>query len=208
MNCSPPGSSVPGDSPGKNIGVGCYALPRGSSQPRDWAQVLCIAGGFFTVWVTRETGVGSLSLLQGIFLTQELNQGLLHCRQILYQLRYQASQGSSRNLLKIQTLDPHPKPAELETVRVGLENLLPGDSDAQWSLSTTVLFISQRVGKRNFSKAKCGDRDIVRDLGAHPFQVGQALGTPVCLHPLGTLDISKLLISLSQSLTTSFNTLA
>ena len=32
------------------------------------------------------TGVGSLSLLQGIFLTQELSQGLLHCRRILYQL--------------------------------------------------------------------------------------------------------------------------
>ena len=29
-------------------------------------------------------GMGSLSLLQGIFLTHELNQGLLHCRQILY----------------------------------------------------------------------------------------------------------------------------
>ena len=34
---------------------------------------------------------GSLSLLQGIFLTQELKQGLLHCRQILYQLSYQGS---------------------------------------------------------------------------------------------------------------------
>ena len=33
-------------------------------------------------------GVGSLSLLQGIFLTQESNWGLLHCRQILYQLSY------------------------------------------------------------------------------------------------------------------------
>ena len=31
--------------------------------------------------------VGSLSLLQGIFLTQKLNWGLLHCRQILYQLK-------------------------------------------------------------------------------------------------------------------------
>ena len=29
------------------------------------------------------TGVGSLSLLQRIFLTQELNKGLLHCREIL-----------------------------------------------------------------------------------------------------------------------------
>ena len=36
------------------------------------------------------TGVGSLSLLQWIFPTQELNQGLLHCRWILYQLSYQA----------------------------------------------------------------------------------------------------------------------
>ena len=34
------------------------------------------------------TGVGSLSLLQRIFLTQELNRGLLHCRQILYQLSH------------------------------------------------------------------------------------------------------------------------
>ena len=34
-------------------------------------------------------GVGGLSLLQQIFSTQELNQGLLHRRQILYQLSYQ-----------------------------------------------------------------------------------------------------------------------
>ena len=39
----------------------------------------------------KNTGVGSLSLLQQIFPTQELNQGLLHCRQILYQLSYQGS---------------------------------------------------------------------------------------------------------------------
>ena len=39
----------------------------------------------------KNTGVGSLSLLQEIFLTQESNQGLLHCRQILYQLSYQGS---------------------------------------------------------------------------------------------------------------------
>ena len=45
-NCSPPGSSAHGDSPGKNTEVGCHAL------------------------------------LQGIFPTQGLNPGLLHCRQI------------------------------------------------------------------------------------------------------------------------------
>ena len=37
------------------------------------------------------TGVGSLSLLQGIFPTQGLNQGLLNCRWTLYQLSYQGS---------------------------------------------------------------------------------------------------------------------
>ena len=37
----------------------------------------------------KNAGVGSLSLLQKIFLTQELNQGLLHCKWMLYQLSYQ-----------------------------------------------------------------------------------------------------------------------
>ena len=37
----------------------------------------------------QNTRGGNLSFLQGIFPTQRLNQGLLHCRQILYQLSYQ-----------------------------------------------------------------------------------------------------------------------
>ena len=40
----------------------------------------------------KNIGVGSLCLLQGIFQAQECNWGLLHCRQILYQLSYQGSQ--------------------------------------------------------------------------------------------------------------------
>ena len=66
-----------------------FPFSRGSSQLRDQTQVFHIAGGFFTIWVTREAQeywVGSLSLLQQIFLTQKLNMGLLHCRRILYQL--------------------------------------------------------------------------------------------------------------------------
>ena len=55
MDCSPPFTSVYGDSPGTNIGVGCH------------------------------------DLLQGIFPTQGLNPGLLHCRHILYQLSYKGS---------------------------------------------------------------------------------------------------------------------
>ena len=73
---------------------------RGSSQPRDRTQVSYTAGGFFTIWATREAHeywVGSLSLLQLIFLTQELNRGLLHCRQILYQLSYQGNPYDMKN---------------------------------------------------------------------------------------------------------------
>ena len=39
----------------------------------------------------KNTGVGSLSLLQRIFPTQESNRGLLHCRWIVYQLNYQGN---------------------------------------------------------------------------------------------------------------------
>ena len=49
--------------------------------------------GLYSPWNSpgQNTGVRSLSLLQGIFLTQKSNWGLLHGRQILYQLSYQGS---------------------------------------------------------------------------------------------------------------------
>ena len=67
---------------------------RGSSQPSDQAQVSLIEVDSLPAKPTgnpKNTGVGSLSLLQGTFLTQELNQGLLHYRWILYQLSHQRS---------------------------------------------------------------------------------------------------------------------
>ena len=39
----------------------------------------------------QNTGVGSLSFLQGIFPTQGSNPGLLHCRRILYQLSHKGN---------------------------------------------------------------------------------------------------------------------
>ena len=63
-----------------------------SSQPRDQTQVSLILGGFLSAepqGKPKNTGVGSLSLLQQIFPTQESNRGLLHCRQILHQLSYE-----------------------------------------------------------------------------------------------------------------------
>ena len=49
--------------------------------------------GLYSTWNSpgQNTGVGSLSLLQGIFPTQGLNPGLLHCRQVLYQLSHRGS---------------------------------------------------------------------------------------------------------------------
>ena len=49
--------------------------------------------GLYSPWnyLGQNTGVGSLSLLQGIFPTQGLNPGLLHCRQVLYQLSHKGS---------------------------------------------------------------------------------------------------------------------
>ena len=75
----------------------------------------------------KNTGVGSLSLLQGIFPTQGLNPGLPHCRQILYQLShkgsprilewvaYPFSSGSSwpRNSTRIPCIQADSLPTEL-----------------------------------------------------------------------------------------------
>ena len=48
------GLHSPWNSPGQNIGVVAFPFSRGSSQPRDWTQVCCTAGRFFTSWATRE----------------------------------------------------------------------------------------------------------------------------------------------------------
>ena len=49
--------------------------------------------GLYSWWNSpgQNTGVGSCSLLQAIFPTQELDPGLPHCRKILYQLSHQGS---------------------------------------------------------------------------------------------------------------------
>ena len=103
MDCSPPGSSVRGDSPGKNTrvsghvlntGVGCHPppgdLPNSGIEPRS-ATLPADSLSSEPPGKSKNTGVGSLSLLQVIFLTQESNLALLHCRRILYQLSYQGS---------------------------------------------------------------------------------------------------------------------
>ena len=71
IDCSPPGSSVHGDSPGKNTGVGCHALLQGIFPTQGSTQVSCSAGGFFTNWATWEALVLTTSLFfisVGLFL--------------------------------------------------------------------------------------------------------------------------------------------
>ena len=57
--------------------------------------------GLYSQWNSpgQNTGVSSLSFLQEIFPTQGLNPGLLHCRQIFYQLSHK---GSPRRILDSQ----------------------------------------------------------------------------------------------------------
>ena len=66
--------------------------------------------GLYSPWNSpcQNTGVGSLYLylLQGIFPTQGLNPGLLHCRRILYQLSHKGSP-------RILEWEPIPSPVDL-----------------------------------------------------------------------------------------------
>ena len=64
--------------------------------------------GLYSPWNSsgQNIGVGSLSLLQGIFLTQGSNPGLPHCRRILYQLSHKTAvfshnSGSWKSKIKV-----------------------------------------------------------------------------------------------------------
>ena len=77
MDCSLPGSSIHRIFQARVLEWGATAFP----------------SGLYSPWNSpgQNTGVGSLSLLQGIFPTQGSNPGLLHCRRILYQLSCEGS---------------------------------------------------------------------------------------------------------------------
>ena len=53
MNCSPPGSSVHGILQARILEWVAISFSRGSSRPRNQAQVSCTTGRFFTKWATR-----------------------------------------------------------------------------------------------------------------------------------------------------------
>ena len=100
MDCSPPGSSVHGDFPGQN------------------------------------TGVGSLSLLQGIFATQGRNPSLPNRRQILYPLSHREASPWMPSPLRLTSMDYHPRRLLLGTELCLPQNLygdaLSPRSDCIW----------------------------------------------------------------------------
>ena len=82
----------PWNSPGQNTRVGSLSLLQGNLpnpgiEPRS-PTLRADSLPAEPQGKPKNTGVGSLSLLQWIFPAQESNWGLLHCRQILYQLSY------------------------------------------------------------------------------------------------------------------------
>ena len=96
MDCSSPGTSIHRDSPGKNFWSGLPHSPPGDlSNSEIKLRYPALQVDFLPTespGKPKNIGVCSLTLLQGIFPTQDLNQGLLHCRQILYQLSYKTVQ--------------------------------------------------------------------------------------------------------------------
>ena len=57
IDCSPPSSSVHGILQARILEWVAMPSSRGSSEPRDWTQVSCVAGGFFTISATREVQI-------------------------------------------------------------------------------------------------------------------------------------------------------
>ena len=105
-----------------------FPFSRGSSQPRDWSRSPTLQADSLSAesqGKPKNTGVGSLSLLQGIFPPQELNQGLLHCRWILHQLSYQGSPKDGEALYNQRKQD-----RELTVAQI--MNSLSPNSDLNW----------------------------------------------------------------------------
>ena len=114
----PHGLYDPWNSPGQNTGVGSLPFSTGSSQLRDQTQVSTLQVDSLTIQPPgkpKNTGVGSLSLLQGIFPTQGSNQGLLHCRWILYQPSTQGSPALTNRTT--ETLSCCRQPSTLQPLR-------------------------------------------------------------------------------------------
>ena len=126
----------------------------------------------------KNTGVGSLSLLQGIFPSQELNWCLLHRRRILYQLSHQGS--------------PAPVVVEVKGEALAKRGRPSPSISPSWDLPTPhALFVSmatkqrcvhtppfrrQAVPSSERSPIKSSVGRVVPNLDAQSFHLSQAWG--------------------------------
>ena len=103
MDCSPPGPSDHGDSPGKITGVG-FTTPssRISSQPRDQTHISmspALAGRFFTISATCEAPIQFSSV-------QSLSQVQLFATPWTTACQASLSITNSRSLLRLKSIEP------------------------------------------------------------------------------------------------------
>ena len=82
MDCRLPGSSVHGDSPGKNTGVGCHALLQGIFPTQGSNPVSHIAGRFFTIWV--KNSLPSEPPEKPSFKTRQQNKTISHVSNLIF----------------------------------------------------------------------------------------------------------------------------
>ena len=76
MDCSPPGFSAHGIPQASILEWVAIPFSSGSSWPRDWTQVFCTAGRFFTLWATREDWASMSSRIKqwSRFMSEDLEE--------------------------------------------------------------------------------------------------------------------------------------
>ena len=139
--------------------------------------------GLYSAWNSpgKNTGVGSLSLLQGIFPTQELNPGLPHCRRILYCLSHQGSprilewvaypfsRGFPQPRNRLRRRQWQPTPVLLPGKSHGQRSLVGGSPWGREELDTTEWlhfhFSLSCIGEGNGNPLQCSCLENPRDGG-------------------------------------------
>ena len=96
----------------------CSLVPLPFLKP-GWKLEVAQSRQLFSPWnsLGQNTGVGSLSLLQGMFPTQGSNPGLPHCGQILYQPSHQGSASEDRSKTSLLESSTRLKPHEAQNYR-------------------------------------------------------------------------------------------
>ena len=127
--------------------------------------------GLYSPWnsLSQNTGVSRLSLLRGIFPAQGSNAGLLHCRQILYQLsslaldysvaisqiygkspttQHSCPKGSLHALLIIQNLDARKTYLEVD-MKINWSSIYQGKRQFKQNLPPLFIFINIQIKHRD-----------------------------------------------------------